>query len=117
MTFHGVFPIDWTTLLRRREQFVFIFYCNYICVSAEQSPPENKSKDLLMCLLLNLELVYSWNRCYDFKSIFAEKVGKKLAFFAQTTAIFLQKVDHNIGFCEKRQLFRSPKIGKNRRKM
>jgi hypothetical protein len=33
-------------------------------------------------------------------------VAKKLAFIAQTTATyFLQKLDRNIGFCEKRQLF------------
>jgi hypothetical protein len=30
--------------------------------------------------------------------IFSQKMAKKLAFFAETTASFWQKFDHNIGF-------------------
>jgi hypothetical protein len=32
-------------------------------------------------------------------------MAKKLAFFAETTASFWQKFDHNIGFWEKRPIF------------
>jgi hypothetical protein len=35
-----------------------------------------------------------WDRCYDFKNIWP----KNLPFFAQTTASFCKKLDHNIGF-------------------
>jgi hypothetical protein len=46
-------------------------------------------------------------RCYDFKNVFAEKFGENMGgvFFAQMTASFL-KIDHNIGFWEKRRFFR-----------
>jgi hypothetical protein len=42
-------------------------------------------------------------------------VAEKLAFFAQTTASFLNEIDHNIGFWERRQFFRpkSAKIAEN----
>jgi hypothetical protein len=33
-------------------------------------------------------LLKIWDRCYVFKNIFAEKIGEKMAFFAQTTAGF-----------------------------
>jgi hypothetical protein len=41
-------------------------------------------------------------------------MAKKLAYFTQIAASFLHKVDNNIGFREKRQLFRRrlAKIGK-----
>jgi hypothetical protein len=32
----------------------------------------------------------SWDRCYDFLNIFAEKVCKKMAFLTQNKAIFLK---------------------------
>jgi hypothetical protein len=41
-----------------------------------------------------------------FLNVFAKKVGEKSALFAQTTASFFAKFDHNIGFLEKRQIFR-----------
>jgi hypothetical protein len=47
-----------------------------------------------------------WDRCFDFLNIFAEVFGEKTAFFAQTTAIFCKKIDHNIGFWGKLQFFR-----------
>jgi hypothetical protein len=28
----------------------------------------------------------SWDRCYDFKNIFAEKIGEKIAFLTQNKA-------------------------------
>jgi hypothetical protein len=37
------------------------------------------------------------DRCYDFKNIFGEKLGKKLAFLTETKLI-LKKFDHNISF-------------------
>jgi hypothetical protein len=33
-----------------------------------------------------------WDRCYDFKNIFAEKFCKNIAVFAQTTASFCKNV-------------------------
>jgi hypothetical protein len=44
-----------------------------------------------------------WDRCFDFKNIFDEKLGqnfspKNLAFFAQTTASFCTNVIVNMGF-------------------
>jgi hypothetical protein len=35
-----------------------------------------------------------------------KKLAKILAFFAHSTASFCKKIDHNIGFCEKRQFVR-----------
>jgi hypothetical protein len=34
----------------------------------------------------------SWDRCFDFKNIFAEKFSKILAFFARTTASFWENL-------------------------
>jgi hypothetical protein len=47
---------------------------------------------------------------------FAKNWAKKLAFYAQNTASFWQKIDHNIGFLEKRQFF-SQKISETGRKL
>jgi hypothetical protein len=38
------------------------------------------------------------DRCYDFKNIFAEKFGEKMAFLTENKANFFKKFDHNIGF-------------------
>jgi hypothetical protein len=46
-----------------------------------------------------------WDRCYDFKNIFAEKFSENIGVFAQTTASFCKNCDHNI-FFRKRQFFR-----------
>jgi hypothetical protein len=46
----------------------------------------------------------SWNRCYDFKNIFAKKMAIFLHFWLKTKL----KFDHNIGF-KKTHIF-SPKI-------
>jgi hypothetical protein len=40
----------------------------------------------------------TWDRCYDFLNIFAEKFSEKIGVFAQATASFCKKFDHNIGF-------------------
>jgi hypothetical protein len=50
-----------------------------------------------------------------FNIVSPKNLAKILAFFSQTTASFCKKIDHNIGFGEKR-LF-SPKIGENFRKL
>jgi hypothetical protein len=34
----------------------------------------------------------SWNQCYDFKNIFAEKFSKNIGGFAQTTASFCKNL-------------------------
>jgi hypothetical protein len=53
---------------------------------------------------INVNIFFHGDRCkspqgYDLKYIFAEKFGgKKLFFFAKTTANLLQKYNHNIGF-------------------
>jgi hypothetical protein len=39
-----------------------------------------------------------WDRCYDFKNIFAEKNCKKLAFLTHNKAKLCNNFDHNIGF-------------------
>jgi hypothetical protein len=50
--------------------------------------------------------------------IFSPKnVAKKVAFFAQSTASFFQKLDHNIEVFFRKTLFFSLKIDKNRRKL
>jgi hypothetical protein len=41
-----------------------------------------------------------------FKIVLPKNLAKILAFFAQNTASFFQKSDHNIGINEKRQFFR-----------
>jgi hypothetical protein len=33
----------------------------------------------------------TWDRCYDFKNIFAFKIGEKMALLVQTTACFCKK--------------------------
>jgi hypothetical protein len=38
----------------------------------------------------------TWDRCYDFKNIFAEKFSQKMAFLTQNKAKFWKKFDHNI---------------------
>jgi hypothetical protein len=38
------------------------------------------------------------DRCYDFKNIFAEKIGANIDVFAQSSTSFFQKIDQNIGF-------------------
>jgi hypothetical protein len=50
-----------------------------------------------------------------FKNIFRNKVGKKLALFAQTTASFSKKMIIILVFEENAILL--PKIGKDRRKL
>jgi hypothetical protein len=56
-----------------------------------------------------------WDRCYDFENIFAEKISKKFGVFDSKQSLIMQKIDHNIGFWEKRQIFRRKlsKIAKN----
>jgi hypothetical protein len=47
-----------------------------------------------------------WDRCYDFLNIFAKKFSEKIGVFVSKQSQILKKVDHNIGFWEKRQFFR-----------
>jgi hypothetical protein len=61
------------------------------------------------------ERVPARDRCYDLLNIFAEKISKKWSFWLSTKLI-MKKIDHNIGFREKRQIC-LPKIGENRRKL
>jgi hypothetical protein len=37
----------------------------------------------------------NWDRCYDFKNIFAKKIG---IFYKKKQSLIMQKFDHNIGF-------------------
>jgi hypothetical protein len=37
----------------------------------------------------------NWDRCYDFKNIFAKKLAKQLAVLLKTTAVVLPKMDPN----------------------
>jgi hypothetical protein len=46
------------------------------------------------------------DRCYDFLNIFAEKFSERNGVLSQNKAKFWKKVDHNIGFWDKRQFFR-----------
>jgi hypothetical protein len=46
---------------------------------------------------------------------FAEKSGEIIGVFSQTTAIFAQKINHNIGLREKRQFFRLKLAKKSQR--
>jgi hypothetical protein len=39
-----------------------------------------------------------WGRCYDFKNIFAKKLGENKGVFDQTSASFCNKFFHNLGF-------------------
>jgi hypothetical protein len=55
------------------------------------------------------------SQCYDFKSTFNGKIGRKNGDFQSIESNFV-KNDRNIGFCEKRQIF-SQKIGEKRRKL
>jgi hypothetical protein len=48
----------------------------------------------------------TWDRCYDFKNIFAKKIGEKIDVLDSKQSYIMQKCDHNIGFWEKRQIFR-----------
>jgi hypothetical protein len=59
----------------------------------------------------DLEDFFAWGRCYDFKNIFAETIGKKLAIL---TLLFYPKKCHNIDFQENRYFGR--KVGHHRRK-
>jgi hypothetical protein len=58
-------------------------------------------------------IVHSRDRCYDFKTIFGEKFGEKLAFLTQNKAILCKILIITLYFLEKRQFF-SPKIAENR---
>jgi hypothetical protein len=53
--------------------------------------------------------------CYDFRNIFAKKIGEKIGVFTQTTASFSKNWIITMVF-EKNAIF-PPKIGKNRRKL
>jgi hypothetical protein len=46
-----------------------------------------------------------WDRCYDFKNIFAKKLAKKLAFFAQTNASFCKNLIITLVFEENANIF------------
>jgi hypothetical protein len=47
------------------------------------------------------------------KKKFAKKIGEH--FWLKLTASFYKKIEHKVGFGEKRTIFFPPKIGKNRR--
>jgi hypothetical protein len=63
-----------------------------------------------------LKFAHSGTDVMIFKIFLPKNLAKILAFFAQTTASFCKKIDHNIVFFRKTPIF-SPKIGKNRRKV
>jgi hypothetical protein len=50
--------------------------------------------------------VENWDRCYEFKNIFAQKIGEKNWLFRITTLLdyIYDVTDHNIGFQEKSDL-------------
>jgi hypothetical protein len=39
-----------------------------------------------------------WDRCYDFKNIFAEKFSEKIGVFDSKQSQILKNIYHNIGF-------------------
>jgi hypothetical protein len=47
-----------------------------------------------------------WDRCYDFKNIFAKKLGEKIAFLTQNKAKFCKILVVTLVFEKKRQYFR-----------
>jgi hypothetical protein len=53
----------------------------------------------------------SWDRCYDFLNIFAEKFSEKIGVFDSKQRQILNNCDRNIGILEKRQIF-CQKLGK-----
>jgi hypothetical protein len=57
----------------------------------------------------------SWDRCYGFKNIFAEKFRQKIGILTQNKAKLCQNLIITLVF-EKNANF-LPKIGKNRRKL
>jgi hypothetical protein len=73
----------------RKGCIVHVPVCSYICRFFHEIP---------------ISLRLSWDRCYDFKNIFAEKFGKKLALLTQNTAK-LCKILITLVFEKKRQFF------------
>jgi hypothetical protein len=56
----------------------------------------------------------SWDRCYDFNKVFAEKFGERISAFDSNKRQFFRK--NTLVFEKKTPIF-SPKIGKNSRKL
>jgi hypothetical protein len=59
----------------------------------------------LFGLCIYVPVPHKYARCYDFKNIFAEKIGENLAFFAGTTPSFCKKLIITL-FFEKTPIFR-----------
>jgi hypothetical protein len=59
----------------------------------------------------------TWDRCYDFKNIFAKKLAKLLAFLAQTTAIVCKTLIIALVFDKNARPIFSLKVVENRRKL
>jgi hypothetical protein len=57
----------------------------------------------------------SWDRCYDFLNVFAEKIAEKVGALDSGQRKIIHKFDPNIEFWKNRQLFRRKlaKIAKN----
>jgi hypothetical protein len=72
------------------------------CVCLSLDPIEISFLNWLLIEICDLERLRT-DRWYDFLNIFAQKFGKKLAFWLKTKLIF--KIDYNIGFWEKRHFF------------
>jgi hypothetical protein len=51
-------------------------------------------------------LSVAWDRCYDFKNIFAKKISEKIGVFAQNTTSFWKKLTITLVFEYKSQFFR-----------
>jgi hypothetical protein len=65
-------------------------------------------------IIFFIEILVLGTDCYDFKNIFAKKITKILAFFAQTTSIFCNNLIISLVLVKNANF--SPNIGKNSRK-
>jgi hypothetical protein len=59
---------------------------------------ERRLQRLARAIHLRLELLPNLGPIFDFKNIFAQKIGEKIAFLTQNKAKILLKFYHNIGF-------------------
>jgi hypothetical protein len=74
----------------------------------EKKPAKRKQKaqKVKICPILS-----NWDRCYDFKNIFAEKNCEKMAFLTHNKAKLCKIFDHNVGFWEN-AIFLAEKLSK-----
>jgi hypothetical protein len=74
----------------------------------DNSPIGENSPNLVTLKEMKFHLS-TWDRCYDFKNIFAKKIGEKLCFFIEPLLVFAKN-----GFSEKHQFFRRKLLSKHR---